>query len=70
MKKRKGFAANLAVGALIVYALIALACIYGWFHNLYDIVVMVSDHAFNIEFIIRIIGVPVLPLGVIMGIFA
>ena len=60
-----GIAAS--IGVLLIVAL-WVTCIVGWIMNIVKLVGMIGGVA-GMEFILRIVGIPVGPLGVVMGLF-
>ena len=63
----KSFSTIVAIG----YVIAMLVGIYGWVNNIVKIVGLISTDISTIavELIIRLIGVPVAPLGVVAGFF-
>lgn len=55
----------------VTYILVMLAAVYGWVSNIVKIVGLIGSDISTIavELIIRLIGVPVAPLGAVAGFF-
>jgi hypothetical protein len=52
-----------------VWILIVLAAIVGWVMNVVKLIGMIGDGGITTMFVARIVGVPVGPLGAILGYF-
>lgn len=55
----------------VTYVLVMLAAVYGWVSNIVKIVGLIGSDVSTVavELIIRLIGVPVAPLGAVAGFF-
>lgn len=60
---------NLPLAGAAVIVLLMLAVAYGWIVNLIALVGMDWDVGIGIEGILRIVGIVVVPIGAVMGIF-
>ncbi|MCF4099798.1 hypothetical protein [Maritalea mediterranea] len=59
----------IAVGIIlhIVFLIVAALGVIGWFKNIYEIVLLFMNEAYTLELVGRIIGIPVMLLGAIIG---
>lgn len=55
----------------VTYILVTFAAVYGWVSNIMKIVGLIGSDVSTVavELIIRLIGVPVAPLGAVAGFF-
>lgn len=53
----------------IIYAIIAFGGLYGWVANIIKLANAGFDAGLTVEIALRVVGVVVVPLGAVMGIF-
>ena len=53
---------------IIIWLVFLVTAAYGWFANIIKLVDMMSDPVTG-EMVLRIVGIPFGPLGVVMGLF-
>lgn len=59
--------ANTNPGWLIAIAVLIVGCAAGWLMNIVKLAASFGDNAITTEFLFRAAGIPVVPLGVVLG---
>lgn len=52
----------------VVWGILIWICLFGWAQNIYKVALISSD-PISSEFIMRMIGIPFVPFGIIFGYF-
>lgn len=59
---------NKTIAAIFIIAFLAVSAT-GWVMNITALVRLGMDHALTVEGVLRILGIPIAPIGIVMGWF-
>lgn len=69
MKYIRKFLGGLGIAGILLSVAAFVGLVIGWFMNIFKLIDMLGDPALTPMFIARIVGIPVGPLGGILGWF-